>query len=102
MPDGMTVRITDWTAFEPDALVYPAPRLAPHDLEVRNPMIVVEVLSPTRGARDTGAKLAGYFSLPSLAHYLVVDADTSTVTHHARNRDGTISAEVLKDGTLTL
>ena len=34
LPDGMTVRIDDATAYEPDALVYCGPRLPPSALEV--------------------------------------------------------------------
>ena len=36
-------------------------------------MIVVEVLSPSTRHIDASKKLAGYFRLPSVAHYLIVD-----------------------------
>ena len=42
LPDGMTVRIDDSTAYEPDAIVYCGPKLPPSALEVTDPMIVVE------------------------------------------------------------
>src|SRR5215831_13565322 len=74
-PDGVTVRITSRNAYEPDALVV-CP--SPPDLktmEIPNPVIVVEVLSPSSAADDHGIKLDGYFSLPSVAHYLILDAD---------------------------
>ena len=45
-PDGMTVRIHSRTAFEPDALVVcPSPPL--DSIEIPNPVVVVEVLSPS-------------------------------------------------------
>jgi Uma2 family endonuclease len=88
LPDGMTVRVDDATAHEPDALVYCGPRLAPAALEVPNPVIVVEVLSSTTRHVDAQIKLAGYFRLPSVAHYLVVDPDKPLVIHHARKDDG--------------
>lgn len=66
-PDGATVRISVRTAFEPDALVYCGPRLPPDAIEVPNPIIVVEVLSPGTEGRDHGVKLQG-ISLPSLMH----------------------------------
>lgn len=102
MTDGMTVRITDRTAFEPDALVYCGPRLDPMDIEVKTPVIVVEVLSPGTRSTDTGGKLAGYFSLPSIVHYLIVDADDKTVVHHSRQDGGALTTEIRRDGILTL
>ena len=79
VPDGATVRIAARTAFEPDALVYCGPRLPPDSIEIPEPLIVVEVLSGGTAARDHGVKLAGYFSLPSVAHYLILDPDSRMV-----------------------
>jgi len=86
MTDGVVVRIDDHTAYEPDALVYCGVSLPGETMVVPNPMIIVEVLSPTTAHSDTSAKLIGYFKLPSVAHYLVIDPDARTVTHHARDR----------------
>src|SRR5687768_12692333 len=58
LPDGMTVRINDVTAYEPDALVYCGEKLPLTAVEVRNPVIVVEVLSPSTRHVDLSAKLA--------------------------------------------
>lgn len=102
LPDGMTVRIDDSTAHEPDALVYCGPRLAPSALEVPNPVVVVEVLSPSTRQIDVQYKLAGYFRVPSVAHYLVVDPDKPLVVHHARRDDGTILTRILSEGTIAL
>ena len=62
-PDGMTVRITARNAFEPDALVVCPPPTDLNTMEIPNPVIVVEVLSPSTAADDHGLKLDGYFSL---------------------------------------
>jgi Uma2 family endonuclease len=102
LPDGMTVRIDDSTAHEPDALVYCGPRLAPSALEVPNPVIVVEVLSPTTRHVDATIKLAGYFRLPSIMHYLIIDPDKPLVLHHARNADGTILTRIATEGNILL
>jgi Uma2 family endonuclease len=102
LPDGMTVRIDDSTAHEPDALVYCGPRLAPSAIEVPNPVIVVEVLSPSTRHIDAQIKLAGYFRLPSVMHYLVIDPDKPLVLHHARNADGTILTRIVSDGVIGL
>jgi Uma2 family endonuclease len=84
MTDGMTVRIDDHTAYEPDALVYCGDKIAAGTMVVPNPVIVVEVLSPSTAHHDTSAKLIGYFKVPSVHHYLVIDPETRVVTHHAR------------------
>jgi Uma2 family endonuclease len=102
LPDGMTVRIDDTTAHEPDALVYCGPRLAPSAIEVPNPVIVIEVLSPSTRHIDAQIKLAGYFRLPSVMHYLVIDPDKPLVLHHARNADGTILTRIVSDGVIGL
>jgi Uma2 family endonuclease len=102
MPDGMTVRINDKTAFEPDALVYVGPRMGPKDVEVKTPVIVVEVLSPSTRGYDSGGKLTGYFSLPGIHHYLIVDADQQTVVHHRRQDTDKVATEIRRDGDLFL
>jgi Uma2 family endonuclease len=84
LPDGPTVRIDEHTAYEPDALVYCGEPPATSSMLVANPIIVVEVLSPTTAHSDTSAKLIGYFKVPSVVHYLVVDTDDCTVTHYRR------------------
>jgi Uma2 family endonuclease len=86
LPDGPGVRIDDHTVYEPDALVFCGGAPPPDSMLIPNPMILVEVLSPTTSHHDTSAKLIGYFKLPSVAHYLVIDPDTRTVTHHRRGQ----------------
>jgi Uma2 family endonuclease len=102
MPDGMTVRISARMAFEPDALVYCGERLPPGAIEVPSPVIVVEVLSEGTEARDHGVKLAGYFSLPSLAHYLILDPERRTAIHHKRGQGEVIETRILMTGPLRL
>jgi Uma2 family endonuclease len=102
LPDGMTVRIDDSTAHEPDALIYCGAELAPTATEVPNPVIVVEVLSPSTRSIDVQYKLANYFRLPSVAHYLIVDPDKPLVVHHARRDDGTILTRIVSDGVIAL
>jgi Uma2 family endonuclease len=55
LPDGMTIRVDRHTAHEPDALVYCGQELPDFAIEVPNPMIVVEVLSPTTRHIDASA-----------------------------------------------
>jgi Uma2 family endonuclease len=102
LPDGMTIRIDDATAYEPDALVYCGEKLAPSALEVPNPLIVVEVLSPSTRRLDVSLKLAGYFRLPSVAHYLIPDPNEPFILHHARGAGDTILTRVITGGSITL
>jgi Uma2 family endonuclease len=84
LPDGLTVRIDETTAYEPDAIVYCGEELPAASIEVRNPVIVVEVLSPATRHIDLSIKLAGYLRVPSILHYLIVDPAQPMVIHHAR------------------
>jgi Uma2 family endonuclease len=102
LPDGVTVRISNDTAHEPDALVYCGPKLPPNAIEVPRPVVVVEVLSPSTRRIDASKKLAGYFSLPSLHHYLIVDPGTPPLIHHQRQADGTILTRLVGEGSLRL
>lgn len=102
MPDGMTVRISDDTGFEPDALIYCGDRVPPDSLEIPNPIIVVEVLSPSTEQIDSTKKLSGYFQVPSIEHYLIVDPGKPPVIHHRRQSDGTILTRLFNAGTIEL
>jgi Uma2 family endonuclease len=102
LPDGMTVCIDELTAYEPDALVYCGTELAPNAVEVPNPVIVVEVLSPSTRRVDASAKLAGYFRLASVAHYLIVDPNRRLVIHHARQTGDLIATRIVADGAIEL
>ncbi len=102
LPDGMTVRVDQDTAHEPDALVYCGQKLANSAVEVPNPVIVVEVLSPSTRHVDASAKLAGYSRVASVQHYLIVDPDTRLVVHHARGERDVIATRIVNAGGLRL
>jgi Uma2 family endonuclease len=101
-PDGMTVRIDETTAFEPDAVVYSGEKLPRSAIEVPNPLIVVEVLSPSTHQFDGPIKLTGYFRLPSVAHYLIVDPTEPMIVHHSRGSGSDILTRVVTEGVITL
>jgi Uma2 family endonuclease len=100
LPDGMTVRVDHDTAHEPDALVYCGERLPSSAVEAPNPIIVVEVLSPSTRHIDASAKLAGYFRIASVSHYLIVDPDKRLAIHHARGERDVIATRVVGEGAL--
>ena len=50
-----------------------------------NPIVIVEVLSPSTEAYDRGEKFARYKHLTSLQEYLLVSQDKVSVEHHRRH-----------------
>jgi len=99
--DGVLVPIDANRSFQPDALVYCGPAAADDALEITNPIIVVEVLSPSTALRDLRDKLAGYFLVPSIMHYLIVDPDKGLVIHHRRT-DTAIETRIATSGAINL
>jgi Uma2 family endonuclease len=55
--EGPTVRVDPTTAYQPDCLVRCGVPLDPTGVEIVDPIIVVEVASPSTQALDAGAKL---------------------------------------------
>ena len=92
--DGITVEIDDETDYEPDAIVNCGPRLDPEAIAATNPVIVVEVLSPSTQSIDSSDKLADYFRVPSIQHYLIVRAKRREIIHHARSGTEIVSRAI--------
>jgi Uma2 family endonuclease len=102
LPDGMTVRVDETTAFEPDAVVYGGEEMDAAAIEVPNPIIVAEVLSPSTRHVDLSAKLAGYLRVPSIMHYIIVDPVQPLIIHHVRQAGDTLLTRVVHDGAIAL
>lgn len=100
LADGVTVEVGDDTDYEPDAVVNCGEPIADDEVAASNPVIVVEVLSPSTQSVDTGAKLTDYFEVPSIRHYLIVRADRRAVTHHRRRDDGGIETRLIAEGKI--
>ena len=96
------MRISQGTAFEPDALLYCGDEVARNSLEVPNPVIVVEVLSPGTQMTDMRDKLRGYFTVASIHHYLIVDPEKQMVIHHARGDGDVLQTRLVSAGELRL
>lgn len=101
-PDGMAIRVDEDTVYEPDAAVRCGAPLHGNTVVYDDPVIVVEILSPSTRGIDTGLKTVGYFRLPSVSHYLIVHGDRSQVVHHARQADGSIMTRLVASGLLHL
>ena len=66
------------------------PELLPgHNDVLTNPILIVEVLSPSTATYDSNAKFLFYKSLPSFKHYLLVEQDRVDVTYHFKTEAGT-------------
>ena len=92
--DGVTIEVDEDTDYEPDAVVNCGPPASPDAIAAANPVIVVEVLSPGTQSIDTSDKLAGYFRLASVQHYLIVSTRRHEVVHHRRENDAIVSRVV--------
>ncbi|MBD0275319.1 MAG: Uma2 family endonuclease [Acetobacteraceae bacterium] len=101
-PDGMAVQVSADTVYEPDALVRCGPPLPDDDVKILDPVVVVEVLSPSTRAYDAGAKLGGYLRMPSVRHYLLLDIKSRLVIHHERSVGGDIATRIAHEGALRL
>jgi Uma2 family endonuclease len=99
---GLGVRVGAGNVFEPDATVACGPPPHDHAVEITDPVIVVEVLSPSTAAVDHGLKLRGYFSLRSVEHYLILDPELRVVIHHKRGQNEIIETRILSEGMVRL
>lgn len=102
LTDGMAVRVDEKTVYEPDALVYGGDPLGQGTIIFDHPLLLVEILSPGTKTVDTTKKLEGYFRLPSVRHYLIVDPLSRNVVHHARDTAGSITTTLANAGELPL
>lgn len=94
-PNGQNFRL-------PDALVHCGP-LDPDASVVPNPVILVEIISPSSISRDAHEKLHDYFAIPSVAHYLIVYEHRGYVVHHRRHpSQETIETRFVSSGLVEL
>ena len=100
--DGVSVEIDKATVYEPDAVVRCGPPLEGDPVKISDPLIVVEVVSPGSRNRDSGEKLEGFFRVPTLRHYLIIEIRHRSVIHHRRDQDGVITTQIARDGVITL
>jgi Uma2 family endonuclease len=93
-PNGVTVEVGEDTDYLPDAVVNLGPPPDPDEFAVPVPVVIAEVLSTGGESIDTGDKFCGYFSLPSVAHFLIVSSRRRQVLHHRRAGEMIVSAVV--------
>jgi Uma2 family endonuclease len=61
--------------------------LGPKRMNLLNPTVIVEVLSPSTEAYDRGRKFEHYQSIESLREYLLIASDRVSVTLHRRQTE---------------
>ncbi len=71
-------------------------------LNLSDPLVLVEVLSPDSGTQDRATKLRAYFRLASVQHYLIVWPDEPRIVRHLRMPDGGVATEVFESGEIRL
>ncbi len=75
---------------------------APSDQFLREPVLIVEVLSPSTAANDRGRKLTDYRGIASLQDILVVWSSEPRIEHYHREGDGWKVQDYAGRGTVTL
>lgn len=99
--DGMAVRVDERTQREPDAALRCGPRLPADATWYADPVVIVEVTSPSSSVTDTVEKLAEYAKLRSLTHYVILYTERRIVLHHRRTETGFLMT-ILPGGALVL
>ncbi len=74
--------------FYPDVMVTCSAADQASRLVKAEPLLIVEVLSPSTAAYDLGPKFARYRLLSSLQEYMVVDIDARRTDIHRKGADG--------------
>ena len=86
--DGLGVRTAPNSSYQPEAVVFPKGLIGGDDRHAPEPVVVVEVLSPSSEARDRGEKFAAYKQLPSLREYVLVAQEERSVEIRRRGEHG--------------
>ena len=84
----MMVRVAaDNVGYYPDVMVTCSPEDRERDKFKTDPVLIVEVLSPSTAAYDRGNKFASYRLIPTLQHVVFIDPDARRMDHFQREGD---------------
>ncbi len=87
----------------PDISIYCGkPELSDKQHSLLNPVIIIEVLSPSTRSYDRGDKFVLYRALPSLRDYVLVDSERMFVEHFRRTDANEWILHEYQDSTETL
>ena len=108
------LRGTGCTAFRGDAKViangtvrYPdlsvtCSRVSGRDDIVADPVLLVEVVSPSTEHVDRGRKKLDYFATPSVRQYAIIEQDERLVDLYTRSEAGWVNEVIADEGSLNL
>jgi Uma2 family endonuclease len=86
----------------PDVVVTCASRIDQTARLVPEPVIVVEVASPSARLADVNDKVEFYGAIASIRHYLVIEQDRRRVVYHGRGPGGGLEPRILREGEIVL
>ena len=69
---------------------------------VPEPVIMVEVASPSTGLADVNDKVEFYAGIPSIHHHLVIEQDRRRVVFHRRGPTGALEPRIIRAGEISL
>jgi Uma2 family endonuclease len=98
--DGVAIKISSKTAREPDVSVQCGKLADGASLVLDRPLIVVEVVSPSSSSTDANQKLEEYFSVASIAHYLIVWPAKKLCYLHSRIDDNKVLTTIVRAGKI--
>jgi Uma2 family endonuclease len=86
----------------PDVVVTCATAIDETARLVPEPVIVVEVASPSTRLADANDKAEFYGGIPSIRHYLVIEQDRRRALYHGRGPSGGLEPRILRGGEVAL
>ncbi len=98
---GLLVKAGPHTAFEPDVVAFSG-HMDDYEIIVPEPLIVAEVLAANTQRTDLTVKIAGYFNVPSIEHYVIADWEARELIHHRREGTGIALPVIVREGVLRL
>jgi Uma2 family endonuclease len=86
----------------PDVVVTCASTIDEAAWLVPEPVIVVEVASPSTRLADVNDKVEFYSGIASIWHYLVIEQERRRVVYHGRGPSGGLEPRLLREGEIAL
>jgi Uma2 family endonuclease len=86
----------------PDVVVTCATEIDETARLVPEPVIIVEVASPSTRLADVNDKVEFYGGITSVQHYLVIEQDRRRVVYHGRGPSGGLEPRLLRAGEIAL
>jgi Uma2 family endonuclease len=100
---GVAVGLEGGECRIPDVVVTCAAAIDETTRLVPEPMLVVEVASPSTRLADVNDKVEFYYSrIASIRHYLVIEQDQHRVVYHGRGPSGGLEPRILREGKIVM